>query len=423
MKIKLYISFIILFFSFKAISQETLSLDQAIEMALKNNYGIKIALNSTESFKNNLSHGNADLLPKLDLSGYLNHLSSDANAEAPNQEANYSLGYNVKVDYTIYNGGNRRQRYKLLKSQFEQAELENRIVIENTIIQVVERYLTLAITSENIKSQESSLAISKERMELLKWKNEFGQSNLVDVLNATVDFNKDSIKLLNLNYQLTEERLNLKELISEELMPDYFLIETEIEDYTLFNLDNLIQEALLRNTNMHNLKNQINQSEINLKIMRSNSRPSISFQSTYQYNKTHSPDFSNRQLQSGFSLNMPIFDGHKQKTKIKNAKLEVQRSNYSLSEERIKVKKQIYFLWEAFQNQLKNIALEEANKDIADKNLYLSKELLKTGQITNTQFREAQLNQLQANANWANAKFTAKKIEFELLRITGRLLS
>src|SRR4051812_27258039 len=49
-------------------AQEKLSLQQAIEIGLKNNYSIIISKNDLDISKNNVSWGNAGALPALDLS-------------------------------------------------------------------------------------------------------------------------------------------------------------------------------------------------------------------------------------------------------------------------------------------------------------------------------------------------------------------
>ena len=59
--------FIITFFRLYA--QENLSLTQAIDIALKNNYSITISKNDVEIATNNNKIGNAGMLPSIDLNG------------------------------------------------------------------------------------------------------------------------------------------------------------------------------------------------------------------------------------------------------------------------------------------------------------------------------------------------------------------
>src|SRR6476620_3696291 len=47
-------------------AQEILTVDEAVQIALKNNYDIKIASNDSEVSKTNKSIANAGMLPKID---------------------------------------------------------------------------------------------------------------------------------------------------------------------------------------------------------------------------------------------------------------------------------------------------------------------------------------------------------------------
>ncbi len=416
--------FLILFFSLVSIkvkSQTIITLENAIEMALKNNYGIQISNHNIKLAKNNTTRGNAGLLPSLNASGSGNYNSMDDSRNTKNPNA-FSLGTGIQMDYTIFEGGSRKVKFELLKTQLGQAELNQREVIETTILSITDRYLSVAIALENKLSQENSLTISKERLKLIQVKNEFGSSNSLDVLNAKVDFNKDSIRLMNLNHQYLAEKLYLVELISREWRQSDFDIELKIESYTAFNIESLIRESLTANVGILNKQNQMTQSQQNIRLVKSGTYPKLTFQSSYNYNSNFSPDYKTRELRSGLNLSIPIFNGGQQKIKLKNARLQMLNQQFGLKKKELHIEKQVRLLWQNFQNKLQNIRVEQSNLKASELNLSVSKEMLKNGQITNTQFREAQQNLLQAKTNIANARFTAKKLEYQLLQISGRLL-
>ena len=55
-------------------------------------------------------------------------------------------------------------------------------------------------------------------------------------------------------------------------------------------------------------------------------------------------------------------------------------------------------------------------------NFERTKEQQKIGQISSIEYRQAQLNLLNAETNLNTAKFAAKVIEMELLQLSGQLL-
>ena len=64
--------FCLLFISITLVAQEKLTLQQAIEMALKNNYDINIVKNNAIIAANSNTLGNAGMLPKVDLQASTN---------------------------------------------------------------------------------------------------------------------------------------------------------------------------------------------------------------------------------------------------------------------------------------------------------------------------------------------------------------
>jgi outer membrane protein TolC len=74
-----------------------------------------------------------------------------------------------------------------------------------------------------------------------------------------------------------------------------------------------------------------------------------------------------------------------------------------------------------FNNAIFTVKIAGKSLDTAEINFDRSSELFNLGQITTTQFREAQLNLVRAEIRMINEKFTAKFAEVELYRLSGHL--
>ena len=79
-------------------------------------------------------------------------------------------------------------------------------------------------------------------------------------------------------------------------------------------------------------------------------------------------------------------------------------------------------LYAAYQNSRYILKVQQQNLNTAELNFRRSKELFELGQLTSTQFREAQLNLIRAKTQIINAKFEAKIFEFQLLKLIGDLV-
>ena len=66
--------------------------------------------------------------------------------------------------------------------------------------------------------------------------------------------------------------------------------------------------------------------------------------------------------------------------------------------------------------------MEKRNLKNAEVNFTRSRELYQLGKVTNVQFRDAQLNYLRAQVSIVNSKYQVRLSEFELIRLSGRLI-
>src|SRR5680860_1926018 len=78
--------------------------------------------------------------------------------------------------------------------------------------------------------------------------------------------------------------------------------------------------------------------------------------------------------------------------------------------------------FETYQNQLFVLQTQEKNLLTNNRNFQRSEEQFKLGQITSIEFRQAQVNLINAKVNRDTAKFDAKLAEINLLQLSGTLL-
>jgi outer membrane protein TolC len=79
--------------------------------------------------------------------------------------------------------------------------------------------------------------------------------------------------------------------------------------------------------------------------------------------------------------------------------------------------------WEVYQNNLFIVNAEQTNLATNERNFERSEELFKLGQLTSLQFRQAQVNLLNAQTNLNKATYEAKIAELVLLQLSGNLLN
>ena len=111
---------------------------------------------------------------------------------------------------------------------YSKSNLEVQEIIENTILQLFTVFFEDGRLSEEKEILKNSLEISKKRYERRLLEFEYGQTNNLEVLNAEVDVNSDSINLLNTSKKLFNAKSDLNLIMNVDLESE-FNINTNIE--------------------------------------------------------------------------------------------------------------------------------------------------------------------------------------------------
>ena len=198
-------------------AQDVLNLEQAIANTLKNNFDIKLAENNQEIAKNNTAVLNAGFLPTLSVGANGNYSIRDTKVELNDGRKAGITDVNgvtyqtsVNLNYLIFDGLGRYYNLQKFKEQHQLSQLQAQFVIENTLLQMTQQFYKVCQQYQTIENLEKTLSISKDRLKKEQYDFDFGQNSKLDVLNASVDFNIDSINLLQATNQLSNDKLILK---------------------------------------------------------------------------------------------------------------------------------------------------------------------------------------------------------------------
>ena len=412
-------------------AQDILTKEEALDITLKNNYGIKVAKNNVAIAKNNSSILNSRLLPTLST-------NAGANYNLNNQEIEDQYGiitknngaetktYNasVNLNYTIFDGLGRMYNYKQLKETHNLTELQARETIENTYLQLFSIYFQIARLSENTHNLKETLEISKQRLQRAQYQYDYGQSTKLELLNAEVDVNNDSINFIDANQQFINSKRDLNIILGIQQDVNYE-VETDIDFISLLAYEELLTKAKANNVVLKQNAKNIVISEYNIKANKSGYLPSVGLTSSYGWNRNDNPitDVANTGLNAGINLSWNLFDGGNTKTRVANAKITLENQEILQQEQVETIENTLKNTWEEYHNKLFILRAQEQNVITNQNNFDRTEENYKLGQVTSIEFRQAQINLLNTQTALNNAKYDAKLIELELLQLSGQLLN
>ncbi|WP_298478105.1 TolC family protein [uncultured Maribacter sp.] len=426
--------------------EKLITKDDVVALALENNFGIKVAKNQVIIADNNASILNSGYLPTLTGNASANYQRDDNSIEfpgqftndgAPREDANlykaeaqnYSTSLNAS--YVLFDGLNRFYNYKQLKEQYQLTELQARETIENTIVQLFSVYFELARLSENEKVLQQTLEISTQRFKRAEYAFEYGQSTKLDILNAQVDITNDSINLLNTQQQLANTKRDLGVLIDQDLNQD-FKVDTVVEFIPKLKIEEYVSEANLNNVALLQAERNLAINAYDIKVSKSGYLPTINLTGAYGWNLNQSAasvffpgtnSNNTRDFGLGASLRWNLFDGGSTNVRVKNAKIAYQNQELLKKQVALEVNRDIKNAQGVYENLLNIYQIQEQNVITNTNNFERSKEQFQLGRITSIEFRQAQINLLNAQTNKNLAKYDAKLSELQLLQLIGQLLN
>lgn len=414
-----------------------LSKEEAVIKTLENNYGIRMSQNMVEIADNSQSILNSGFLPSLTGLAGANYNNEDINATLQGGEERVVDGaktnrYNasVNLNYTLFDGLGRWYNFKQLKEEYNLTKLEARETIENTILQLLTVYFEVARLTENVEVLEETLETSRERITRAQYQFEFGQANRLGVLNAEVDVNNDSILLLNTRQQLANAKRDLNVILNEQEIPlENFKVDTTVNFISELQLENYLQEAKNNNVSLLQAESAINISDYAIKVARSGYLPTVGLNGSYGWNTASLPATSFVQSSTtlgygaGLSLSWDLFDGGTTLTNIRNAKLRQENEELLREQILLEVNRDIANALGDYENKRIIYEVQEKNVLTNENNFERSQEQFKVGQITSIEFRQAQINLINARTSKNLAKYDAKLAELHVLQLTGQLLN
>jgi outer membrane protein len=289
-------------------------------------------------------------------------------------------------------------------------------------------YYNVAELEENTSAIIQTLEISRNRLTRAQYQFDYGQTTKLALLNAEVDINNDSISVMNSNQQLKNFKRDLNLVLGNTLNND-FQIDTEINFNLLLDKTELLEKAKIHNTTLLQIDKNIAINNLIVKSEKTAFLPTVGLTGSYGWNKSNNNAASfvaistNTGFTGGLNLRWNLFDGGSTITRVKNAKINLDAQNIQKEEFLVTLERDFNNAWDDYQNKLNIYKLQEHNIKTSQNNFDRTAEKFKLGQLNSIEFRQAQINLLNAELTRNQAKYATKLAELQLLKISGEILS
>ncbi len=423
-----------IFWSNAVFGQEKLDLNEAIAIAMKNNYSILLAKDSLQIARNHNAWGNTGAFPSLSVNGGFTQSDNTldqtfaTSSTSKNGVISNTNFANVGLNWILFNGLKpfvTKRRFSIL---VHQGEYQVKAQMESTIVQVMRAYYNLIRLVQATKVTKETLSIDDERIKISEKKFNIGSGNKLDLLQAKVDRNQQQSQYLAQKNGIDSARVGINQLLARDLKIVFEPVDTSIVIHYQPSYEAIVESALQKNKAIKIAFDNIRIQELIVKERKADLFPILLGSAGYYHAQTNnSAGFTllNRTLgpQFGVSLSWNLFNGSISKIKVADAKVNLDRADYMYKNQYQSLLAGINVNFIAFQNAMAILRLEEENVLLARENLKIALQKYRLGASTQIELMIAEQSLESSLNRLVTARYAAKINEINLLLVSGNLIN
>lgn len=428
---KRFLIILLLFIGGETCDAQTLTLEEAIDIALKNSLDLQILKNNVEIANTNNHIGVAGGLPVVTAGATDNESVTNVNQKQYNGDVirrNAAVGNNLSANVTgsilLYNGS----RVVATKNRLEQIESQSEqflnAQVQNTLAAVMTGYYDIVRQQAYVKTLNQSIEVAQKRLEIVKTQQNVGLANNADLYQSQLDLNT---LIQNRESQLLivqQAKTDLLTLLS--LRPDSAI---SVEDTIIVDRSLTLGDVLNnigKNAEIMAANDEIKINEFIVKETAAQRYPTVRATAGYNFtrNQTSAGNILLNQSRgpvAGVTLSVPIYNGSVFKRQQKVAEINVK--NATLQKDILirdftggAVKS-----FQAYQATLLQIDSQQKNVELAQKLLDLALLRYQYRQATILEVRQAQESFESASYTLTNLNFAGKSSEIEIKRVMNQI--
>ncbi len=412
-----------------------LSLQDAINMALKQNPMLAAAREDVNLSLAKKKQAKAMLLPSLSFTGYAtggnnpNIFTSPENVMPQNiglvQQDRFFMG-NLTLMWPLYTGGRLQAMVKMQDASLKIAEKNLTAAELDTVLMVKESYRMALLMSELVKVNEEMVARTEEQYRIDKIAYEVGKIPQVYLLRDEAELANAKQMLANMKKDYELALIELKTTLAMELSAPLVLTDTLAYEDMNETIDGLMMEAVTLRPELISAFLMIKQSEQDVKISKSLFSPqlSISVMSDTMRMIEKVDDMEETMTRSrytaGLVVGLPLYDAGFRSQKKNEAHAMKKKALAEYEAQKLQVISDVNKSWLSLQTAKQNITTAEDALKSAQEEYRIMKLRYEAGKGIQVEVLDASVMLLEAQTNHARALYEYLTAKDKLMRATGR---
>ncbi|MCK9292199.1 MAG: TolC family protein [Bacteroidales bacterium] len=386
-----------------------LSLEECIELVFKNNHNRQSIVLNELSAQESYNQSKLELLPNL--SATIGESYSQSKGSGIDWSGNYGLNTGVAV----YQGGYVRSTIENVRLSSEQSKYRTTQYDNELTIQVLQSFLTALGNEELLRYQNAVLKASNEQLNQGKIRYEAGDILQSDFLMLEAQYANDLSNVLETKISRNNSLNSLKNLMSIDLSQEIKIIYPDESMLNTMGImpseDEFIARSMETLPELRIIDYDVKIAKTGVQISRSSFFPTISLSAgiatghTSNFNR-YGTQLNNRLNENvGITLNIPIFNNGRTKTKVTQSKISLQQ--YELERKQTELD-----VMQTLNQEFQNVVLAESKfkSSQIQQNAYLAsyeayKLKFEQGSITAVELLQQQNNYIHVLNDYIQSKY------------------
>ena len=461
-----FLRFIIIIYATQVCAQSELSLVNAIQRGLQNNFDAQIQNLEVEQAKLLNNWGQAGRLPTINLTTNSNNSFVQRKPANPFAVAGRNKSNNfpaqLDIQWILFNGFGIRLNKARLQQIENQTAGNARFIIENTTQTIILGYYNALLEKQRLEVRKKVMNFSKERYDFVRLKKELGGAITFDVLQEQNNYLTDSANVLRQELLFKNAVRNLNELMNEPLATTYLFADSLFFEDEKLDYDEMRQKMISSNASLRNqfiaqeLQRLVTQSaraamyptlSLNLGANGSLDQLNANFRTNTGNTIENTVGFVNRDVaqpvyntvnettltpltQHGNSygvygnltLRFTLFNGGQLKKIMETARIEEKIVQLGTDQLKLSLENDLIANYDLYLLRKQLVLIAQTKLKAAELNLNLATERYKNGSFSAIDLRIVQENYQNSAIENYTAIFDVLSVNIELVRMTGGLL-
>ena len=374
-----------------------LSVDQAVDMAMKNHLDIKTAENSEEQAKFTLQSTEGSNKLSIDAGNtfYLKQI----------HDSNTTNVTDITFSLPLYSGGENEGNIAMAKIDVTVAGLELVKTRQDVKLKTISAYYdVLEAQKVQMVDQES---VDNYVMHLDKVKAQFSVGSVAksDVLRSEVELSDAQQTLLKAKNSNDIAVNALKKLIRWKSVEPLELVD----DFQYVPVDKTMEQCVTfaeeHRPDMKKYQLSIDEKEKNVEVVSADEKPSISLTTETSWGSSILPKSDNQDMYVGVTTSWNLFDGQITQAKIKKAKSAVTAAQLALDSQKDDVEISVKEYYLGVKEAEKRMETTEVAVHQAKEDYFIAEAKYQTGEGVILDVIDAQLALTTAKNNYIEAQY------------------